>query len=69
MERNPLQLSFSVQNFCRVHDMSRSQFYELRKLGLAPRLFYIGRKPLISAESAAEWRARMQDLAAGREAA
>ena len=39
-------------------------YYNLVKEGKGPRLMRVGTKPLISIESAAEWRKRMEDEAA-----
>ena len=55
---NPL--AFSIQSFCKAHSISRAMFYKLLNQGKAPRLFRVGIKPMISIESAAEWRARME---------
>ena len=53
-------LTFSIGEFCEAHRISRAFFYELVKEGKAPRLICLGRRRLISAESAAEWRKRME---------
>ena len=50
----------SVAAFCAQHSVSRSLFYRLLKDGRGPRLTKISRRTLISAEAAAEWRARME---------
>jgi predicted DNA-binding transcriptional regulator AlpA len=50
----------SVPAFCRDHGVSRSLFYRLLKEGQGPRLTKVARRTLISAEAAAEWRARME---------
>ena len=50
----------SVSAFCADNGLSRSLFYRLLKHGRGPRLTKIARRTLISAESAAEWRARME---------
>jgi predicted DNA-binding transcriptional regulator AlpA len=50
----------SVPAFCADHGLSRSLFYKLVREGRGPRLTKISRRTLISAESAAEWRARME---------
>ena len=51
---------FSVAAFCAQHSVSRSLFYRLLKEGRGPRVTKISRRTLISAEAAAEWRARME---------
>ena len=50
----------SVSAFCADHGVSRSLFYRLIKEGRGPRLTKIARRTLISAEAAAEWRAKME---------
>jgi predicted DNA-binding transcriptional regulator AlpA len=50
----------SVPAFLAEHGVSRSLFYRLVKDGRGPRLTKIGRRTLISAEAASEWRARME---------
>jgi predicted DNA-binding transcriptional regulator AlpA len=51
---------YSVSVFLADHGLSRSLFYRLVKEGRGPRLAKVGRRTLISAEAAAEWRERMQ---------
>jgi len=46
--------------FCADNGLSRSLFYRLLKDGRAPRVTKIGRRSLIAATAAAEWRARME---------
>jgi predicted DNA-binding transcriptional regulator AlpA len=50
----------SVSAFLADHGLSRSLFYRLVKEGRGPRLTKISRRTLISADAAAEWRARME---------
>ncbi|MBC7601229.1 MAG: hypothetical protein H7255_01015 [Ramlibacter sp.] len=50
----------TVPQFCDGHNISRTHFYELIKLGRAPRLMKVGRRTLISQEAAADWRQRME---------
>lgn len=52
--------SFSIKDFCLTHGISRATLYNLVKKQLAPRLMKVGKRTLISAEAAAEWRARME---------
>lgn len=52
--------SFSIQHFCVAHGISRATFYNLVKRQLAPRLMKVGKRTLISAEAATEWRIRME---------
>jgi predicted DNA-binding transcriptional regulator AlpA len=57
-------LAFSIPEFCRRHGISRAHFYNLSKIGAAPVVMRVGRRTLISAEAAAQWRIRMEDVAA-----
>jgi predicted DNA-binding transcriptional regulator AlpA len=50
----------SIPVFVAEHGISRSLFYRLVKEGRGPRLTKIASRTLISAEAAAEWRARME---------
>jgi predicted DNA-binding transcriptional regulator AlpA len=50
----------SVPAFLAEHGISRSLFYRLVKEGRGPRLTKIASRTLISAEAAADWRARME---------
>ena len=53
----------SIPTFCTAHGISRAHFYNLMKRGLAPRTFVVGRRRLVSDESAAAWRRSMELLA------
>ena len=48
--------AFSVLDFCESHSISRAGFYLMLKRGDGPRLMRVGRRVLISAEAAQEWR-------------
>jgi hypothetical protein len=50
-------LAFSVEEFCRAHNISVGFFYELLKRGEAPEIMKLGIRTLISHEAAARWRA------------
>lgn len=52
--------SYSIQHFCIAHGISRATFYNLVKKQMAPRLMKVGKRTLVSAEAAAEWRVRME---------
>lgn len=53
--------AYTVQEFCAAHGgFSRPFFYSLLKQGKGPRLMKVGRRTLITAEAAAEWRQRME---------
>ena len=53
--------TYTIPQFCDGHNVSRTHFYALLKQGKGPRLMKVGRRNLISAESAAAWRKRMED--------
>ena len=46
----------TISEFCKSHRISMSYFYLLRDRGLAPKVMRLGRRILITKESAAEWR-------------
>jgi hypothetical protein len=54
--RGPPTHAFTVPEFCDAHRISKSRYYELKTQGLAPVEMIVGRRRLISFESAAEWR-------------
>jgi predicted DNA-binding transcriptional regulator AlpA len=55
---------FSIDEFCRSHDISRAMFYKLLKENKAPRIMCVGARRLISDEAAVEWRRAMEAIAA-----
>lgn len=48
--------AYSVMQFCELHNISRSMFYELLQSGEAPRCMMIRGRRLISVEEALAWR-------------
>jgi hypothetical protein len=48
--------AYSVDDFCRAHDISRGTYYNLKAAGIGPRELRIGSKILITVEAAAKWR-------------
>ena len=58
--RTPSTGAYSVSEFCRAHGISESTYRRLQKQGLGPRVFKVGQKNLVSVESAAAWRHRME---------
>lgn len=48
--------TYTVAQFCADHNISRTHFYALLKDGRGPRLMKLGRRVLISAEAASDWR-------------
>jgi hypothetical protein len=49
----------SIDEFCREHGFSRATFYNLKKVGKAPRVMHVGARRIITDEAAAAWRAMM----------
>lgn len=58
--------TYTLAQFMEGHNVSRTHFYRLQKAGMAPRMMRVGRRVLISAEAAAEWRKRMEDVTASQ---
>ena len=56
----------SIDHFCDDNEISKAHLYNLLKRGEGPVVMKVGRRTLISAESAAEWRRRMEALASAR---
>lgn len=57
---NRIPAALSISQFCEDHAISRSTFYNLLKVGLGPIVMKVGKRTLISAESAAAWRKQME---------
>jgi predicted DNA-binding transcriptional regulator AlpA len=54
--------AYSIKEFCSAHGISISQYYRLKQSKQAPRRMRVGKRFLISAESATAWRqAREED--------
>ena len=54
------KLAFSIPEFCAMHNLSRTHLWMLEKEGKGPRLMHVGRRRLISAEAASDWRRSME---------
>ncbi len=52
--------AYSVPEFCEAHRISRSLFYALKKEGDGPVTMKVRGRTIISNESAADWRRRME---------
>lgn len=52
--------AYSVQQFCNAHGFSRALFYKILKDGRGPKVVKLGRRTIITKESAAEWRSRLE---------
>lgn len=53
--------TYTVDAFCKAHHISRAYLYQLWTEGRGPRRTKLGRRTLISGESAAAWRRRMEE--------
>ena len=56
----PEPITFTIQEFCEQHRISRSFYYELQRKGLGPAEMKVGRRRLISREAALQWRQHME---------
>lgn len=63
-----MKSTYTVAQFTADHNISRTHLYALIKEGRGPRLMKVGRRTLISAEAACDWRKRMEQET-GRQAA
>jgi predicted DNA-binding transcriptional regulator AlpA len=50
------KLAYSISEFCSLHGISRSTFYNLVKAGRGPRTMRVNGRTLISKEAAEHWR-------------
>ena len=60
--------AFTIAEFCRRHRVSQATYFALKVQGLGPVEMHVGRRRLISIESAARWR-REREQAAVRDSA
>jgi predicted DNA-binding transcriptional regulator AlpA len=59
-QQNPGEASFSVDEFCARHNMSRSTFYALQRTEQGPRYMKIGRRVRITLEAEQLWCRKME---------
>lgn len=57
-----MRTASTVAEFCEEHRISKGMLYKLWDDGKGPRRMKIGRKVLISAEAAAEWRKQLEEV-------
>lgn len=69
MEHQSSRDAYTVAQFCQAHGFSRALFYRLLAEGRGPKLIKLGKRTLISRESAAEWRAEMEAATAAKRSA
>jgi hypothetical protein len=55
----------TVREFCARNNISVGLFYKLRADGKAPRMFYVGAKPLITVAAEQEWLRERESEAVG----
>ena len=48
--------AYSIEEFCRRHNLSHGTYYNMRAAGIAPREARVLGRILISKEAAADWR-------------
>ncbi len=63
------QLAYSVDEFCRLHRISRASLYNYWTKGVGPVVMRVGARRLISAEAAEKWRRQREDAAESERAA
>ena len=51
--------AFSIVEFCQAHGIGRRTYFDMRKVGLTPAEIRVGRRVLITEESATAWRLKM----------
>lgn len=52
--------AYSIAQFCDAHHISRTHLHNMCKAGRGPRVMKLGRRVLISAEAAADWRRQLE---------
>lgn len=55
------QSAYSIAQFCDAHHISRTHLHNMCKAGKGPRMMKLGRRVLISAEAAADWRRQLEE--------
>jgi hypothetical protein len=55
--------TYSIAEFCAAHGISEPFYFKLRAQGAGPREVRVGKRVLISLESAADWR-RQREISA-----
>lgn len=56
--------TYTIEQFCERHNISKAFFYKLRKSGMAPKIAKLGRRSIITREAAEEWRRTLNENAA-----
>ena len=58
---------FTIKTFCAAHHLSEAMFFKMREMGIGPACMQVGRRVLITFESAARWRAEREAAATAAE--
>jgi predicted DNA-binding transcriptional regulator AlpA len=58
--------AFTIDEWAEMNGVSRGHFYNLKKIGKAPRSFKAGTRHLISAEADVQWRREREAEAAAK---
>jgi hypothetical protein len=59
---DPSTAAYDINGFCKAHNISRALYYKLRTEGRGPRETRVTpTKPIITLETAAEWRQRIME--------
>ena len=61
--------AYTIPEFCARHSISRATFYNLKKVGKAPRTMELGSAQRITKEAAADWRRELETQAVKAELA
>jgi hypothetical protein len=60
------QDAFSIPEFCLRNRISTALFFKLARQGRGPRVLHVGRRTLITKESAAAWRRDLEAASSPR---
>lgn len=58
--------TYTIDEFCQLHNISRTTFYSLMKQGNGPAIMKVGRRTLISVVAAEKWRNSLSNFIAGK---
>lgn len=54
------RLAWPIADFCKAVNISRSQWYELCRVGRAPQAVMVGRRPMVTPEAVRHWLAQLE---------
>jgi len=55
--------ALSIAEFCRRNSISVSGFYQMKREGWGPDVFYVGKRQLVSREACERWRRDREQIA------